>query len=267
MSEPGEPPFLSLVIPAYNEAARLPGAFDALAGYLGRQRYAAELLVVDDGSDDDTAEVVRARAATWPALSLLSTAHRGKGHAVKIGILAARGQYIFLCDADLSMPVEELDHFLPGAQRGAYVVAIASREGTGARRYGEPLYRHLMGRVFNALVRWLVLPGVQDSQCGFKCLRGEVARELAEAQTIDGWGFDVELLYVARQRGYRIVEVPVDWYYVPSSHVRPLRDAWRMAREVLAVRSNARRGVYAARPAAAVEAPEAVVRRSGRVRP
>jgi glycosyltransferase involved in cell wall biosynthesis len=252
MSEPTAAPFLTVVIPAYNEAARLPATFDALEEYLGAQSFAAEVIVVDDGSEDTTAAVIRARAASWPLLVARTIAHGGKGRAVKEGMLGAHGRYVFLCDADLSMPIADLEKFLPGAREDAYDIAIASREAPGARRYGEPLYRHVMGRVFNTLVRRLVLPGIQDSQCGFKCLRGDLAQDLATAQTIDGWGFDVELLFMARRRGLRIVEIPVAWYYAPNSRIHPLRDAWHMTREVLAVRTNARRGRYDAAPGAAM---------------
>ncbi len=238
-----EPPLLSLVLPVYNEHDRLPRTLRLLHKYLSRRRLAAEIIVVDDGSTDDTAALVQRRVLTWPALRLISTPHRGKGHAVRVGLLAAQGAYICFCDADLSMPITELSKFLPPL-RPDVAVAIASREARGAHRYGEPVHRHVFGRVFNLLVRTLALPGIQDSQCGFKSFRGEVARQLAAAQTLDGWGFDVELLYLARRWGYGVVEVPVEWHYAPSSRVSPLRDSWRMARDVLAVRRNARAGNY-----------------------
>ena len=242
-----ELPFLSLVIPAYNEAERLPAALDAVEAYLGCQPYTAEVLVVDDGSIDETPELVKMRAGTWTALRLIEAPHQGKGHAVKLGLLESRGQYTFFCDADFSMPVEEIAKFLPDAL-GDFDVAIASREGPGAHRYGEPFYRHLMGRIFNTFVRWAILPGIQDTQCGFKCLRGDLAHRLAGIQTIDGWGFDVELLCTARIWGCRIVEVPIDWHHSASSRIHALRDSWQMAREVLAIRRNARRGLYAQQP-------------------
>ena len=246
MPDSMETPFLSLVIPAYNEASRLPATLESIQSYLARQPYRAEVLVVDDGSDDGTAEFVRQSAKQWAALRLISTPHRGKGYAVKMGLVATRGEYVFLCDADLSMPIDELTKFLDGSL-GSFDIAIASREAPGSHRYAEPLYRHLMGRAFNAFVRRAALPGVQDSQCGFKCVRGDLARRLAGVQTIDGWGFDVELLCISRIWGYRIIEVPIDWYYAPSSRINPLRDSWLMAREVLAVRRNVRAGRYRVR--------------------
>jgi dolichyl-phosphate beta-glucosyltransferase len=249
MAEEATTPWLSLVIPAYNEAARLPTTLDALAAYFATQPAGVEVLVVDDGSADATAEVVRAGAAAWPAVRLLTLPHRGKGHAVRAGVLASRGANVFICDADLSMRITELGKFLPETMRGCDI-AIASREGPGARRFDEPLARHLMGRVFNAIVRLLVLPGIQDSQCGFKCLRGDAGRALAAAQTLDGWGFDVEWLALARQWGYRVTEVPIHWYCSPSSRVHPLRDSGAMVRDVLTVRRNLRRARYPAAPVA-----------------
>jgi dolichyl-phosphate beta-glucosyltransferase len=174
-------------------------------------------------------------------------------------VLAATGDYIALADADFSMPVEEFDHFRPDVL-GAYDVAIGSREAPGAHRYDEPFHRHLMGRVFNGLVQLLLLPGIQDSQCGFKCLRREVAHELCQQQTISGWGFDVELLYLARKRGYRIREVPISWRYMPGSRISPLRDTITMLRDILTIRANGKRGLYDA-PAAA-PAPVAVLAES-----
>jgi dolichyl-phosphate beta-glucosyltransferase len=256
MPVPIETPFLSAIIPAYNEAERLPATLNALAAYFAEQPYSAEVLVVDDGSTDGTADLVRERVASWPVLRLVAAEHGGKGHAIKLGLLASAGEYTFLCDADLSMPISELPRLLAAAP-GAMDIAIASREGHAARRVGEPLYRHVMGRVFNGLVRALALPGIQDSQCGFKCLRGDLARELAEVLTVTGWGFDVEMLYVARQWGARIVEVPITWYYAPSSRIQPLADAWGMTREVLRVRRSAQLGLYARRPVPAAVAANA----------
>ncbi len=236
---------------------RWPKSLRELRAFLDRQPYAAEVIVVDDGSSDATADLVREAAQRWPALRLLQTPQSGKGHAVRQGLLAARGVYSFFCDADFSMPVSQIPKFLP-PQLTNVDIAIATREGPGARRFGEPLRRHIMGRIYNALVRALALPGIQDSQCGFKCLRADIGRQLAAVQTINDFGFDVELLYVARQWGYRIVEIPVDWYYSPSPNIHALRDSWRMTRDLLTVRRLARAGHYHAAPSA-VSAPTSTV--------
>jgi dolichyl-phosphate beta-glucosyltransferase len=141
------------------------------------------------------------------------------------------------------MPIGEIVHFIPPAHPDAQVT-IASREAPGAVRYHEPYYRHLSGRVFNTLVRWLALPGLQDTQCGFKCFRGDIAAEIFPLQTIMGWTFDVEVLYIARQRGYHVAEVPVPWYFSPESKVRLFNDSWHMLLDLLSIRRNGHSGVY-----------------------
>ncbi len=235
--------FLSVIVPAYNEKRRLPHSLRRIVGYLGKQEYTSEVIVVDDGSEDGTAQVVEEMMAELPLLSLIRTEHRGKGHAVKTGMLAGRGEYLFICDADLSMPIEELYQFLPPVLEG-YDVAIASREVPGAQRYDEPPYRHFMGRVFNWMVRLFAVQGFQDTQCGFKCFRREAAREVFGYQTMDGWGFDVEVLFISQKRGYKIVEVPINWYYSANSRVHPIRDSINMFTEVLKIRLNDWRGRY-----------------------
>jgi glycosyltransferase involved in cell wall biosynthesis len=235
--------FLSVIVPAYNEEHRLPYSLRQIVDYLGKQEYKSEVLVVDDGSEDGTARVIEGMMAELPTLSLLRTEHRGKGHAVKTGMLAGLGEYLFICDADLSMPIEELYKFLPPAIEG-YDVAIASREVPGARRYDEPPYRHFMGRVFNWIVRLFAVRGFQDTQCGFKCFRRETARDVFTYQTMDGWGFDVEILFIAQKRGYKIVEVPIDWYYSANSRIHPIRDSIGMFTEVIKIRLNDWRGRY-----------------------
>lgn len=237
-------PFLSVIIPAYNEANRLPASLNKVLDYLAQQPYAAEVIVVENGSTDATADIVRAMLADDARLKLMQATTRGKGNAVREGMLAAEGDWLFMADADLSMPISELDRFFPGGATPTYDIAIASREAPGAVRYDEPPMRHLMGRVFNGLVKLLAVPGFQDTQCGFKCFRREVAREVFARQTLTGWGFDVEVLYIARKRGYRIVEIPIDWYYQTDSRVRPVEDTLRMVRELLTVRINDMRGIY-----------------------
>jgi dolichyl-phosphate beta-glucosyltransferase len=236
-------PTLSLVIPAYNEESRLPATLSRVSTYLAGRAEPYEVLVVVNGSTDRTAEVVKAAAESDPHLRLLVTEVAGKGRAVKLGVEAAQGAWIVMADADLSTPIEEV---VALAERlsDRYQVVIASREGSGAHRHSEPYIRHLMGRVFNLLVRILAVPGIQDTQCGFKAFTRECARNIFPRQRIDGFGFDVELLFIARQHGYGILEVPVTWVYSDNTRVDKVRDTIRMFRDVIRVRLNALRGAY-----------------------
>jgi dolichyl-phosphate beta-glucosyltransferase len=243
-------PFLTIVIPAYNEERRLPPSLHKVADFLRAQPWAAEVIVVENGSTDQTSEAVETfvRDSVRPTdnfrVRLMHSAP-GKGAAVKVGMLAGRGDYLFICDADFSMPVTEIAKFLPPALPAhGYDVAIASREIPGAVRYNEPFYRHLMGRVFNLLVRLLAVSGIQDTQCGFKCFTREAAQMVFPLQHIDGWGFDVEVLYIARLRKLNLTEVPIDWYYQTDSRVRPVHDTINMVRELLKIRRMGRQGVY-----------------------
>ncbi len=236
-------PFLSIVIPAYNEENRLPGTLEQLFRFLEKQPFASEIIVVENGSDDKTYEIAQRFADGQTNVHVLRNEQRGKGLAIQRGVLAAVGEYIFLCDADLSMPVEEISKFIP-PQLDRIDVAIASREAPGSVRYHEPYYRHFTGRVFNTLIRLLVLPRLQDTQCGFKCIRARVAREIFPFQTLSGWAFDVELLFIARHHGYQIVEIPIHWYFNADSKISVFRDSLRMFLDLLRIRSNARRGLY-----------------------
>jgi dolichyl-phosphate beta-glucosyltransferase len=235
--------FLSIIIPAHNEEKRLPPTLKAINAYLDKQRYSSEIIVVENGSQDLTAVVAEGFAADHPRVKLFRERGRGKGLAVRRGMLEAAGQYRFICDADLSMPIEEVSKFLP-PQLDQFDVAIGSREAPGSRRYNEPLYRHIQGRVFSNLVKLFALPRFEDTQCGFKCFRGQVAEDLFRVQTFEGMSFDVEVLYIACQRNYRIVEVPIDWYYQAESRVRKLADPLRMFSDILAIKRNWRQGKY-----------------------
>lgn len=237
------PPSLSIVIPAYNEEKRLAATLATVSTFLSQQPWPWEIRVVDDGSSDGTAAIARSFAATDPRIVLQAEPHRGKGGAVKAGLLGAAGSYRFICDADLSMPIAEVLRFLPPAI-DRVDVAIGSREGAGARRVGEPLYRHVMGRVFNACVQRLALPGIEDSQCGFKMFTAEAVRRIFPLVSIDGWAFDVEVLTVARAQGLRVVEVPIEWHYRNESQLSMWRDGIGMLRELLWIRWRAVRGVY-----------------------
>jgi glycosyltransferase involved in cell wall biosynthesis len=236
-------PRLSVVIPTFNEAARIESTLATLTGGLPPAAEPWEIVVADDGSADATCTIVTDAAARDARIRLLREPHRGKGGAVRAGMLAARGALRFMCDADLSMPVTELVRFLPHVPSHADI-AIGTREGTGARRVGEPSYRHLMGRVFNGIVRLAGLSGIDDTQCGFKLFTAEAAQATFSRLTIDGWAFDIEALVIARRRGLRVREVPIEWHYRELSRVRPVVDALRMTRDVLRIRMNALRGLY-----------------------
>jgi cellulose synthase/poly-beta-1,6-N-acetylglucosamine synthase-like glycosyltransferase len=251
---------LSIVIPAYNEVNRLPESLRRLRAYLGKYGTRAEVIVVDDGSTDGTARLVQSWQMGWPALRLVEGAHRGKGGAIRAGVIAARGAYIALADADYSMPAEEFDRFRP-LYAGQYDVAIGSRAAPGAERLGEPRLRKVLSHGFNLVVRLVLGIRLRDTQCGFKCLPREVALHLCAYQTIEGWGYDVELLHIAQQRGYRVREVPITWRYMDGSRVRPVRVALTMLRDVWHIRLNSWRGVYRI----ALRSP--VVQRSARAAP
>ncbi len=241
------PPLLSLIIPAYNEEERLPATLPPVFEFLESQPYSFEIILVNNNSRDNTGEIARQYAASRSYLRVIDEPAQGKGAAVRTGMLSATGEYLFMADADFSMPVEEIAKFLP-PNLSQYDVAIGSREAPGAVRYNEPQYRHFMGRVFNFYVKVLAIPGYEDTQCGFKCFRREVAWDILPHQTIDGWAFDVELLFIALRRGYRVIEVPVHWYYGENSRVSPIRDTVNMIREVLRIRYNGFAGRYDSPP-------------------
>lgn len=241
-------PTLSIVVPAYNEAVRLPATLDAIERFVRESGLPAEVIVADDGSDDDTALLAETRVTTMDFLRVLRLPHRGKAHAVREGILAAEGQFVLFTDADLSTPMSYALDLLQAVRTDAEV-AIGSREGIGASRVGEPGYRHLMGRIFNAVVKLLAVPGINDTQCGFKLFEQDAARAIFSRTRLHTGehiitgprvtGFDVEVLYLARRLGYRVAEVPVHWEHVSGSKVRPLLDSFRMFGDVLLVRRNA----------------------------
>ncbi len=237
-------PLFTIIIPAYNEAQRLPANLARVAAFVESRPEPLDVVVVNNNSRDETGAIARALAEEHPCITVLDQPLQGKGAAVRKGMLEGRGQYLFICDADLAMPIEELPRFFPETLGSAYDIAIGSREAAGAQRYNEPAYRHLMGRVFNLIVRVLAVPKIQDTQCGFKAFRREVARELFAIQKIDGWAFDVEVLAIAQRRGLHIVEVGIPWYYGAGSRINPLQDSLRMFREVLKIRRNVRAGMY-----------------------
>ena len=237
------PPLLSIIIPAHNEENRLPRTLEQVFAFLAAQAFPSEVLIVENGSRDRTLEIAQSFAEKHGNLRVLQETRRGKGNAVRRGVLEARGAYRFICDADLSMPIAEITKFIPPALTD-FDVAIASREAPGAVRYNEPFYRHLGGRGINFIIQLLILPGLNDTQCGFKCFRAEAAEKLFSLQTLNGWSFDIEILYLARRQNLRIREIPIHWYYESDSKVSALRDAMRMIGDIFRIHRNARRGLY-----------------------
>ena len=236
---------LSIVIPAFNEAQRIGRTLDELRAHLPSLGLAWEIRVVDDGSADDTVGIVERVRSGDSRIVVQREPHRGKGATVRAGMLAAQGGLRFMCDADLSMPVTELLRFLEVVPERCDI-AIGSREGAGARRVGEPAYRHGMGRLFSQLVGIVALSGIRDTQCGFKMFSQQAAEMVFPLVTIEGWAFDIEMLVIAQRKGLRILELPIEWHYREQSQVSLLRDSFRMARDVLKIRANGLRGRYKA---------------------
>ncbi|MBL8131673.1 MAG: glycosyltransferase family 2 protein [Anaerolineae bacterium] len=235
-----------MIIPAHNEETRLPPSLAKIDAFLKTQPYTAEVIVVENGSHDRTAEVTRVFAADHPYVRLLVVDTRGKGLAVKAGMLAAHGEYRFICDTDLSMPIEEITKFLPPAS-DSYDISIATREGKGAQRIGEPEYRHLMGRINNLIIKVFAVPDFEDTQCGFKMFSAAAAEDLFSVQQMSGIGFDVEILFIAKRRRYRVREVPITWYFDADSRMRLVQDSLNMLREIRDIRRNWGHGLYARR--------------------
>ena len=235
--------FLSIIIPAHNEESRLPRTLGRIFDFLKDQPYSYEVLIIENGSSDRTLSLSKEFAQQHTGFIVHQEQQPGKGNAVRQGMLMAKGQYRFICDADLSMPIEEIQKFIPPTLTD-FDVAIGSREAPGAIRYNEPSYRHLGGRAINLAIRFLILPGLNDTQCGFKCFSAEAAQSIFSQQTLMGWSFDIENLYIARRKKLRIEEIPIQWYYDPDSKVSAIRDALRMLGDIFRIHINSRRGKY-----------------------
>ncbi|HEX9996182.1 MAG TPA: dolichyl-phosphate beta-glucosyltransferase [Abditibacterium sp.] len=244
--------YLSILVPAYNEEKRLPLTLETIADYLATRDFSHELIVIDDGSHDQTRQVVRDFAEDRPWIRLVhyddehgAALNRGKGFAIRAGVEAAVGRDILFSDADLSTPIEEMERLLPPISRGDCDVAIASRALPESNlAIHQPAHRELMGRTFNKIVQKMAVPGVKDTQCGFKAFRGDVAKRLFGLAHIDGFGFDPEILFLANKFGYKIREIPVTWRHCDNSRVNPLTAPISMLRELFEIRWNDARGLY-----------------------
>ncbi len=237
---------VSIVVPAYNEEQRIPPTLERLHAYLSAQPLRYEIVVVDDGSRDATCAVVEAAMARIPNLRLVrQSPNAGKGAAVRRGMLAARGQIRVMCDADLSMPPEQLPALLAPIIACKAEIAIGSRYAAGAKTdQKQPLYRVLWSRLCNQVIQRSLVPGIRDTQCGFKAFTAEAARDLFKRATINGWAFDLEILALARRRGFEIAEIGVEWKDDNRSRVNPLKDMWKVIREAITIRKNLKKGIY-----------------------
>lgn len=234
---------ISIIIPVHNEVARLPESLRPAIAYLKTLPYSFEIILVENGSTDGTWEMVQQYAKDYSFVRAMRELVAGKGNAVRAGMLAATGDYRFICDADFSMPIEELSKFLDAKMDEADVI-IGSRYVPGSKLIDFPRKRQLSSRVFNSLVRFLVLPEFHDTQCGFKCFRAAAAEQLFTEQTITGFAFDVELLCLAKKHGYCVKEIPIEWKFIANSRVSLLKDAWKMARDVWKIRGRLKKARF-----------------------
>ncbi|OGD85750.1 hypothetical protein A2164_01920 [Candidatus Curtissbacteria bacterium RBG_13_35_7] len=246
-------PYLSVIIPAYNEEPNFKnGCIDEVPKYLSKQDYSSEVLIVDDGSSDQTAKLSENFAKKHKNIRVVKNPHQGKAETVKTGVQQANGELILFTDFDQATPLSEIEKLLPFIDK--FDIVIGSRQLPGAKREKEPFHRHLMGLVFNLIVQFIAVRGIWDTQAGFKCFRASVAKELfsklkvyGQSKKVQGalvTAFDVELLFLAKKNNYKIKEVPIIWHHVATSRVNPLKDSLRMLRDVIKVRLNDLRGVY-----------------------
>jgi dolichyl-phosphate beta-glucosyltransferase len=236
---------LSVVIPAYNEELRLPATLSSVHGFCSGTGMEFELIVVNDGSKDNTIRVVEEFAKHHSGVRLISyDLNKGKGHAVKVGALAAEGEFVLLDDADGNAPIEEFTRLRDALNSGADV-AIGSRAKPNSDRVVKALaYRTFIGNTFNRIVQSLLLPGIYDTQCGFKLFTQQAARDVFSVSMVNGYAFDVEVLYIAKLRHYKIAEVSIDWHNVPGSKVNVVVDSFKMFCEVLNIKFQSILGKY-----------------------
>ncbi|MBM4054296.1 MAG: glycosyltransferase family 2 protein [Planctomycetes bacterium] len=238
--------FLSIVIPAYNEEERILPSLRSICAYLSRQDYSSEVIVVDDGSVDNTVKKINEFLNSNEGIILIkNNKNKGKGYSVKRGMLAAKGQYVFFTDADLSTPIEEVDKCLPYLNAKGYDVIIGSRSIPGADIIiHQPWYREKMGKIFNFIIRLVLMGGLIDTQCGFKGFKRDVARKVFDKCRIAGFAFDVEVLYLSKKFGFKIKELPIRWRNSILSKVSPVRHSLQMFKDLIVIKINDIKGYY-----------------------
>ncbi len=247
----------SIVVPAYNEAQRIGATLEKAISYSAERGWAAEIIVVNDGSTDATAEIVRSLAAKHPVLRLRENpGNRGKGYSVRDGMLQARGEVLLFSDADFSSPIEEAEKLFAAIAQGADI-AIGSRWlRTELQTRKQPVYRQLYGRLYNLALRLVLGLNFKDTQCGFKAFSRRAANAIFPLQKVERWGFDPELLYLAQKLGFKTVEVPVAWAHRDGTRLSPLRDGLQMVGEMFRIRWNSWSGKYAVIPRSAPAQPK-----------
>lgn len=239
------PPTYSIIIPAYNESERIAATMDRLLAYAKQKKWSTEIVVVDDGSRDNTAEIVHAYMAQSPSIRLLQNpGNRGKGYSVRNGMLHAHGEVLLFSDADLSSPIEEAEQLFAAIRQGSDVAFGSRWMRSELQIRKQPLYRQLNGRIFNLLLRLVLGLHYKDTQCGFKAFTRRSAETIFPLQKIERWGFDPELLYLAKKFSFKISEIPVAWAHRDGTRLHPFRDGIRMAGDVLKIRWNAWSGAY-----------------------
>lgn len=245
----------SVVIPAFNEESRITTTLTRILGFMKDFVESFEIIVVDDGSSDETVKMVTEYSQDHPEVSLIANPHRGKGYAVRTGVLVSKGDLVLMADADMATPIDELKRLAVWIEDHDFDIVVSSREGVGATRHNEPLLRHIMGRVFNMIIRMLTRLGIQDTQNGFKLFKGDIAREIFGKLVLFGSdsrditiprvsAFDVEVLVVAKRLGYEIKEIPITWTYVPTTRVHPIRDSFLNFWDVIRIKANDMKGRY-----------------------
>ncbi len=227
--------YLSIVIPTYNESHKIKHTLDAIYEYLGNQNYSYEVILCDDGSYDLTTKIAKESFGKKSNFQILSLPHKGKGSAVKSGMVTAQGRYRFMCDADLAMPFDQIERFLKEMTNDCDI-AIGSRELTDSKRFGEPMLRYFAGRVFNLFVKFVAIRKYQDTQCGFKCFSSEAGDKIFPLVRTNGWAFDVEVLLLADKYGFSVSQVPIDWHHGEDSKVDLRSAALQMIRDIFLTR-------------------------------